>query len=264
LVDVSMVLVPVVVRDASGRPVTDLVRSDFTLLEQGEPRELASFGLEDRPVWVILALDTSPSMKPHELAVKHAALDFVAAQSEKTSLALVTFNDGVFLDLDLTGEKRVMAEAIAAVRTGGDSTALLDTLEAVARHLDGRDGGRVAVLFTDGTDTVHPLHAAEERLRSGLDAAISRDVSAYTVAFGPRAAHGLLGRIADETGGEAIEAATVKDLDAAFARVAESVGSRYLLAFKPTRVAEPGFRSIEVRVSRPGLRVAARRRYLAQ
>jgi VWFA-related protein len=263
-VDVSHVLVPVVVRDASGRPVTDLSRSEFEILDEGEPQELASFGMEARPVWVILALDTSPSMEPHRLAVQHAALDFVKAQGEKTALALVTFKQGVFLDLDFTRDRGAMEDAIAAVRTGGDSTALLDTLEATARHLENLDGARVAVLFTDGTDTAHPLHEAEERLSSGLEAAQGRDVSTYTVAFGPRAAHGLLRRVSDETGGEALTAATEKDLAAAFAHVAESVGSRYLLTFRPASLGRPGFRSIEVNVSRPGLRVVARRRYLAQ
>jgi VWFA-related protein len=263
-VDVSLVLVPTVVRDARGKPVTDLRREDFRIFDEGEPQEIAAFGLESRQVSVALALDTSPSMERHRHPVKRAALEFVRRQREETAFSLVTFNEGVFLDLDFTTDRDSMENAIAAARIGGDATALLDTLGATARHLEARGGARVAILFTDGTDTVHPLHEAEARLSAGIEAAVQRDVSAYTVAFGPRAARSLLRRIADETGGEALVAATRDDLAAAFTQIAESVGNRYLLGFKPPEVDSPGFRRIEVQVSRSGLSVVARRRYLAR
>jgi VWFA-related protein len=263
-VDVTLVLVPVVVRAPDGRPVTDLRREEFTILEEGEPVPIEAFGLEARPVSVILALDLSPSMRPHEYTAKGAALGFIRGQREGTAFSLVVFNEGVYLDLDFSLDLHEMEDAVSAARLGGERTALFEALEGSARHLATREGARIAVLFTDGTDTVHPLDQAEERLASAIDAAMSRDVSVYTVAFGPRAAKGLLRRMAEDTGGEAIVAATAADLEGAFAHVAESVGNRYLLAFKPPAVERPGFRGIEVRVSRPGVRVAARSRYLAR
>lgn len=261
--DVSLVLVPVVVRDGKGRPVTDLERSDFQVLDEGSEVALEAFGREERDVWVDLALDTSWSMLPHVNAVKMTALEFIRAQGASTRFALVTFNDEVLLEQDFTSGREAVEQAIGAVRGGGYNTALLDTIGATVSHLASRDGARVAVVFTDGTDTVHPQDEAETRLSAGLDAALRSDVTIFTVAFGARAAKGLLRRIAEETGGEAMTASTAAELSSAFAHVAEAVGSRYLLGFKPVSGAR-GFRSIEVRVARPGLRIAARRRYLAQ
>jgi VWFA-related protein len=259
--DVSLVLVPVVVRDKQGRPVIDLDESDFTVLDEGEVRKLTAFGRENRRVSVVLALDTSPSMKPYEHSVKLSALEFIRGQSADTRFSLITFNDGVFLEQDFTLDRKATENAIGAVRLGGDSTSLFDSVDAAARHLEGEEGARVVVLFTDGTDTVHPLDQAESRVRSGVEAALKRDVTAFTVAFGQRAAKGLLRRIAEETGGEALTASTARDLRAAFAHVAESVGSRYLLGFASPSDAEPGFRKIEVKISRPGVRISARSRY---
>jgi VWFA-related protein len=261
---VSLVLVPVVVRDATGRPVTDLSVEDFTILDEGEPVPIQAFGLEARPVSVILALDLSPSMRPHEYAAKGAALEFIRGQREDTAWSLVVFNEGVYLDLDFTTRSKEMENAVSAARLGGERTALFDAVEASARHLARREGARIVVLFTDGTDTVYEFEEAEGELAESIEAALERDVSVYSVAFGPRAARGILRRVADETGGEALVAESASDLAGAFAHVAESVGNRYLLAFRHPRVAEAGFRSIEVRVSRPGLRVVARSRYMAR
>ena len=263
-VDVSLVLVPVVVRDEKGRPVTDLEESDFSVLDEGARVSLSAFGREARPVSVVLALDTSWSMNPHEQAVKMTALEFVRGQRDGTSFALVTFNDGVYLDHDFSADRPATERAIGAVRGGGDNTALLDALQAAAAHLASREGARVAVIFTDGTDTVHPQDQAEARLSAGVESALRKDVTIFTVAFGSRAAKGLLRRIAEETGGEAFVASTADELTAAFAHVAEAVGNRYLLGFKPESGARPGFRKLEVRVARPGLRIAARSRYMAR
>src|SRR5437899_5010159 len=51
-VESELVLVNVVARDKQGKPVTDLKRDDFTLLEDGRPQRISSFDFEN--------LDTAP------------------------------------------------------------------------------------------------------------------------------------------------------------------------------------------------------------
>ncbi|MBI3450910.1 MAG: VWA domain-containing protein [Acidobacteria bacterium] len=262
-VDVSLVLVPVVVRDAAGRPILDLNRADFTITEEGRPQEIAAFGREARPVSIVLALDTSPSMRQQDLAAKRAAIDFVRGQRLPAAFAVESFDDAARFDLDFTSDRRAVESTIAALRLGGDNTALFDAADAASSRLEPRDGGRVAVVFTDGTETLHPQDESEKRLGAVIDGATRRDVSIYTVAFGPRAAVSILRHMAEETGGEAFSAVHASDLQAAFASVAESVGSRYLLGYTPPAGAE-GFRRIGVSVSRPGLKVAARRGYFSR
>jgi VWFA-related protein len=45
---VNLVLVPVVVRDARGRPVGDLTKADFQLFDKGDPQTIASFSAIER------------------------------------------------------------------------------------------------------------------------------------------------------------------------------------------------------------------------
>jgi len=262
-VDVSIVLVPVVVRDASGRPVTDLAKDDFSVTEEGARQEITAFGREMRPVSIVLALDTSPSMQGQELGAKRAAIDFVRGQGPEVSFAVATFNDAVSLETEFTTDRKLVENALGALRLQGDNTALFDAVTASARSLETRAGGRIAVIFTDGAETLHPQDQSETRLGEAIEESTRRDVAVYTVAFGPRAAASVLRRISTETGGEAFSAATATDLGAAFAGVAASVGSRYLLGYRaPSGVT--GFRRIEVKIARPDLRVAARRGYFAR
>src|SRR5262249_34334895 len=46
-VESQLVLVNIVARDKQGKPVTDLKREDFTILEDGKPQNIASFDFEN-------------------------------------------------------------------------------------------------------------------------------------------------------------------------------------------------------------------------
>lgn len=73
---------------------------------------------------------------------------------------------------------------------------------------------------------------------------------------------GMLREVAERTGGAA--ALDRNDTLTPLARIAEESSHYYLLGYTPTDSRRDGrFRSIDVRVSRPGLRVAARKGYLA-
>ena len=54
-VESELVLVNVVVRDKRGKPVTDLTRDDFTVLEDGKPQRVSSFDFENLDMQPIVA-----------------------------------------------------------------------------------------------------------------------------------------------------------------------------------------------------------------
>src|SRR5690242_8878383 len=67
---VARVSVAATVRDGRGRPVTNLTAADFTLYDNGKPREILDFSREEAPVGLALLVDVSGSMN---VASKRAA-----------------------------------------------------------------------------------------------------------------------------------------------------------------------------------------------
>jgi VWFA-related protein len=262
-VGVNLVLVPVVVRQtreggASGPTLRGLTSADFTVLEDGSPRPITSFSDEPLPASIGVALDNSVSMERDLRSAVKAVIGFVESQPTYSALSFLTFNDQVYLEHDFTYDARKIASAVGAARVEGTRTALFDALRIGSMHLSRRPGARVLVVFTDGEDTVY--EGDEGRLRTSIDAAQGADVTVFAVAYGLRQAPSL-SEMTSRTGGEVIAARSAGDLKEAFARIAESLGSRYLLGYEPPEPQKPGYRNIEVRVSRPGVIVLARRGY---
>jgi len=61
-INVNRVLVPVVVRDKQGRPIADLKREDFEVVDNGKPRPVSAFNVEQRgPAEQHVDTGTAPS-----------------------------------------------------------------------------------------------------------------------------------------------------------------------------------------------------------
>ena len=76
-VNTDLVLVNVTITDAQGKFVGGLKRSDFTLLENGQPQTLFSFSTEETPFAAAVLLDTSGSMEKRLSLGRSAAIRFL-------------------------------------------------------------------------------------------------------------------------------------------------------------------------------------------
>ncbi|MGH9866713.1 MAG: VWA domain-containing protein [Candidatus Polarisedimenticolia bacterium] len=264
-VGVNLVLVPTIVREAAkdgaiGPLVTGLSAQDFEVYEDGVRQPLATFSSEAVSLSLAVALDNSASMERSLWSAQRAVIEFVRAQPERAAVSLLSFNDQVYLERDFTGDRQAVISAVNKVRPEGTRTALIDALRIGSGHLARRAGSRVLVLFTDGQDTVYEGDVG--RLRTAIEAAQRADVSVFAVAFGAADLTSLR-EMAQRTGGELVRARGTRDLKTAFSRLADSLGSRYVLGFEPTSPDRPGYRKLVVKVNRPGVRVVAREGYHA-
>jgi VWFA-related protein len=152
---VELVNVNATVSDDDGHFVSGLTKDDFTIYEDGERRDIASFSNERVPVSLGILLDTSGSMTPEKMSSARAAIDrfvfdLLGADDELFFMQFASVPD---LVQGWTSDRGAISRAVRRVMPGG-GTAMYD---AIARALpiaaDGRNQKKALLVISDGNDT---------------------------------------------------------------------------------------------------------------
>ncbi len=152
-VDTTLVTLPVSVTDRNGRYIPNLNKEDFRLWEDEVEQQVAFFASVDKPFSVVLMIDTSGSTRFRIEDIQDAAITFVNQLRSGDQVMVVSFDDGVKILSEFTGDRARLRDAIRRTRTG-DGTKLYDAVDLVINQRLNRVSGRKAVvLFTDGVDT---------------------------------------------------------------------------------------------------------------
>ena len=152
-VNVDWVYLNVSVRDRhTNRSVPYLRKEDFVVYEDGIAQQVEQFQSVEAPFNLVLLLDVSGSTRRYLNLIKQASIDFTREINSNDRIAVAVFNSRTRLAQDLTGDRRKVARAIDRIRSGG-GTAFYDALEtSVNRYLEGIEGRKAVVVFTDGVD----------------------------------------------------------------------------------------------------------------
>ncbi len=254
------------VLDQTGRLVPDLSREDFEILDNGKPTELTLFSNESQPFTSVVMMDTSASMTANLKLLNRAAEQFILRLLPVDKAQVGAFNDKIQLSGTFTNDRDELVSALDDLQFG-NPTRLNDAVATSLDALQGIEGRRVILLFTDGADT-----SSRTRFRTVLERARDEEVMVYSIGLESEFFNGVrlertrpsgdLRKIADETGGGYFE---LKDNDAlapTFTRVAQELRSQYLLGFAPSQL-DGKVHKLEVRVKGSGMTARARRSYLA-
>lgn len=243
-----------------GRPLSGLTPADFEVFDDGVPQQVDFASLEQMPLNVFFALDTSASVAgptlAHLQAASGAVLDKLTAGDQA---ALITFSHAVVLRSPLTPSFDRLRLAIRNVMPRGD-TALVDAVFAGLVFAEADVGRKLLLVFTDGYDT-----SSYVRRQDVADAARSTDVVVYAVTAGVqghRTAEFLSGT-ANLTGGGLVSVDSTSDVERAFLGILDEFRHRYLLSFTPSGVPKTGWHRLEVRVKNRAALVKARAGYQA-
>jgi Ca-activated chloride channel family protein len=268
-VDVNLVVLNTTVRDAKGGFVSDLNESNFEVYEDGVRQSIRLFRHEDVPVTVGLVIDHSSSMRPKLSEVAAAARTFAQSSSAEDQMFVVNFNERASLGLPaavpFTNLPEELAGAVSRMPADGQ-TALYDAaLLALDRLTAGRRDKKVLVVISDGGD-----NASAHNLVEVLKMAEQSSAMIYTVGIfddeDPDRNPGVLKRLAQVTGGEALFPRKLNDVVAVCERIARDIRNQYTLGYVSSNVERPGvFRSLHV-VARTGakkLLVRSRSGYIA-
>ena len=259
-----------------GRPVTDLVATDFIILDNGIKQTVTDVTYGKLPIDLTIALDVSYSVSGPVLAelrraVRQLSRDLVRGDR----LRVLTFNMRVRRAVDFT-EDLAAADRLGDVAVGG-STAAFDTLAVALVSAAPPDRRRLVMLFTDGNDS-----SSVTDVPTLLDV-VRRTTPTIGVVLplapiGPAPLNGLVGMnfisrefyglqqlfepIVRESGGSVMVAASSGDLTSTFRRMLDDFRSSYVLHFTPRGVDRAGFHALTVQITRAGqFDVRARRGY---
>ena len=254
------------VTDTQKRLVPDLTQGDFQIFDNDKLQTIDLFVNEVQPITVVVMLDTSASMTGNLKLLEQAAEQFLLRMLPKDKGMVGAFNDKIeFFPSAFTSDRDTLIRSLGELDFG-NPTRLYDAIAASMDRLDGIDGRRVVLVFTDGDDT-------GSRADSGsvLDQARRGDVMIYAIGLrsdyfnGSRQVRSKpdsgLKRLAEETGGGYFELDNTSDLAPTFTRVAQELHSQYVLGFTPT-VLDGKLHRVTVK-AKAGMTVRARRSYLA-
>ncbi|HXL80347.1 MAG TPA: VWA domain-containing protein [Pyrinomonadaceae bacterium] len=296
-VNTTEVLLPVTVRDRSGRLVTDLTRKDFRVFENGVEQSLSELSLRQVPVDVVLMIDASSSAVNNLEDFRIAAEGFAAHLDADDRTSLIQFDDRVALLQDWTRSRVQLRRALKRI-VPGMFTRFHDAMLLASRDQLARPTARHAVIvLTDGIDS-----GRGSTFDTALRAALKSQTAVYVVSntqiersakqeqlsllltatdsvrlfnqlriddlrlglAALDASEQNLEQLTAATGGRLYKPASFRDLEKTYAEVADELRHQYALYYAPLNAKKDGqFRRVRVETSDPTHQVTARIGYFA-
>jgi VWFA-related protein len=295
-VDVNLVQVPCVVRDAKGGPAAGLRREDFTVFEDGRRRDIKYLWQEaDLPLTLGLVVDVSGTQVRFIQEHQQAVLQFLKqVLSERDRAFLVAVEIQQRLVTDLTNSIERLREGTGALSSGkaeilGEpcsssvhrilfmpvmlpcTSPIWNGVFFAARlKLRSQPGRKAIVLLTDGWDM-----GSNHGISDAIEACQSADTIVYSIrysAFLPntalparqaRRAKRDLERLSKETGGRIYDG-ELENVSTIFKSIETELRMQYVIGYTHPEAPKRGYHSVKVTVNRPGFVVRARKRYYAE
>jgi Ca-activated chloride channel family protein len=266
-VDSCLVLIPVHVTNAIGKPITGLNIDNFRLTEDGVEQSLSSFAAEDAPVSVGLLLDASGSMRNKMEKVSQAAAAFFQTANAQDEFFLVEFGGRTKLEVPFTTNWDDVYQRIVRTRPAGQ-TPLFDAIHLALKVMkSARHPRKALVILSDGGDnwSAHNLR----QIRSAL---MESDVQVYAMGiFDADVEHNhpreekrgpmLLEDLTGPTGGRNFPVERLDDLPAIGEQISRELRHEYVLGYYSTNTARDGkYRRVKVDIT-AGTKDAAARVY---
>jgi Ca-activated chloride channel family protein len=271
ILDVTRVNILFTVSDKKGRFITDLVKDDFEVLERKNQQSILEFTAEtDLPLRLAILIDSSNSVRDRFKFQQEAAIEFInsVVRPEQDKAIVVSFDTGVDLVADLTGDTEKLATSIRELRPGG-GTALYDAILYACRDKLMQDKPRhkfrrALVILSDGED-----NQSRYSRDQALETAHRADAVLYTISTNitriQTPGDKVLKYFAAETGGLTFFPFKVEDLTQSFENIANELRHQYNILYRPEPLNTDGlYQPVRINVkNHKNLVVRARKGYYA-
>jgi VWFA-related protein len=257
-IDSNLVLIPVLVTDASDRAVTGLGREHFRLLDDKAEQVISHFTTEDSPVSIGVVFDASGSMGKKLSKSRAAVSEFLRSANPEDEFSLVDFNDRAELLMGFTDRISDIQNRMLFIGSKG-RTALLDAIVLSLNEMRNAKHKRKAILIvSDGGDnnSRYSEREVKARLREadvqvyalGIMEPIASRFGSPEEMFGPA----LLGQLAQQTGGQAFEVGNIDEMPLIASKVAAALRNQYVLGYVPDAGMRDGkYHRVQVKLDRP-------------
>jgi len=273
-VSVDLVNIAATVRDSSGRYLSGLTQDDFTVLENGTEQKLSFFNHDVQTnLSVGVLIDTSGSMRHKLQQALQTVREVSLALRPQDEMFLITFNDDVEVRQKFTKNPDDIVRALRGIRSGGE-TSVYDAVQAGIQEMkNAKNGKRILLLVSDGFDT---------RIKSSMDQAVEQlkrsELQLYAIGIDdddndplvlrqPRYHVYLfmLGEMTGVSGGQTFRMYTGRNyaLDSIAALILEELHEQYTLGYYPSTPKDGSWRTIQIKVDKPGSAVRSRSGYYA-
>ena len=254
-----------------GSRALNLGKDDFEVRDNGVAQEVVTFGRDELPLTAVLLLDTSESMQgKKQEAVRRGAKAFLDGMKSSDEAMMALFSDRLLRFTPFTSDKKALETAIAGTQAAG-GTAVNDFLYMSLKLLDARQGQRVVVLFSDGSDVHSVLPASDVLWKSRAGQALIYWIQlggkheSFTSSWRDFRANDKeyqeLEKTVKESGGRILTIERLEDLEDAFRNVLKELREQYAVGYYPNNSKGDGkWHKLDVRV-RSGGRARTREGY---
>jgi VWFA-related protein len=184
-VRVTLVNLPVTVRDGKGQMVHDLDAKDFRITDNGIAQKISHFDLGGDPVSVVILIETSLRIDPILPEMRKTGILFTeTVMGPEGEAAVVGFNDAVDKLQDFTTDGDLIENTVSHLQTGTSGSRLYDAMAVGVEMLSGRPQPtpekpgrrRLLLVVSEATDV-----RSETKLGEVLRKAQLANVTIYTV-----------------------------------------------------------------------------------
>lgn len=241
-----------------GKPLLDLMASDFEISDNGVMQEIEYAQLQQHmPINATLVFDMSRSVVGEQLNhLKNAAFGLLAEFGDDDRAALITFNSAVVLGSELTGDITKIQSALDQTKPFGNSS-LIDASYAGLVLAESGSELPLIIIFSDGLDTNSWL--TDDNV---LETAKRNDSVVYAISTSWRPQKSFLKNLTELTGGTLFEVESTDNLEKVFLDILKEFRTRYLLAYTPRGVDMPGWHKLDVRAKNQATTVRTRPGYM--
>src|SRR6266516_1128443 len=233
------------------RRVTDLKLSDFQLGEDGTSRDIDRLDSGTVPLQITMLLDTSESMREALPTTQEAAVYFVESMNPGDRVTLIPFNTDIRKIPQLTDDPAPIVNAIRGTQARG-ATKLYDSVLSAMKHLNGKEGRKAIVVFSDGEDT-----GRGSSLNIVLSAAARYGFPIYTIGAGAGLKRDSLKRVLRQL-------ADINSGKAYFVEDPRELRSAYVLNYYTQAPFDGRWHDVKITVSNPKHKVHCRKGFYAK